>query len=1110
MRLKFLHLPNVKAFLIILVFFAMSDGVLAQAVNPFHRYYSAKIFRADARNWGMTEDKNGVKYIANTDGVLEYDGKNWRLIGVKGGAARCLSKDDDDNIYVCTINDFGVLEKNEKGQRQYVSLGELVKHPDSEITTVFNSAFVKDVGVFFQTHKVMYLFDPKTKKVRHWLGGERVFANFFNDNGRAFLKIESDDEESASDIYVFENGDFRKLENLIAPNAMAVLHFDGQKYLFFDYESAILYDLETKSQSKFEWEGAQWLSKHKPYCATDYKDVHTGEKIFVLGSRDDGVKAFDRRGKIVWEHTPENGAVCTDANELFTDADNTIWLLNSCGATHFIPQTGLAFKNKIHGIKSRIYGYLKHNGFEYYGTNDGLLISKNEKIFPVKGAEAQTWKILPFGKGVIVAVGNYGFHYVEGDKIIFNDGFFSASMTIERGKKDTSLVYIGHYQGFRLAKFNGKTFEIIAEMKSMPKICRSVREAEDGYLWIAVPNQGFYRTEIPPGGWSKSSFESATPQLITEGIEDVGFCKIFEIDGKLLFTANSGIFTFDETAKKFVLYNPFGINFSEKKYRAASLHQDLQGRIWFLEARSIFTKKGDGKWEKDTLSLAFIDQKLFSVFDENAFTHWISGEEALFRFDSRKKEQQKTFKTLISKITVGQDSVLFEGFSDKFPQAVFDYRDNKMRFRFTATSFMEENENKFSFFLEGFDKGWSEWTSENQKEFTNLFEGTYTFHVKSKNIYGIEGEEASFTFVVRPPWYRELYAYVAYGLLLLLLVQYLVKLNSRRLIEAKERLEKIVEERTAEIKQKNAELEQQKEEIEAQAEDLREANLRISEQSHELSLTLAKVEEQNKDITASINYAKRIQTAVLPSQEKMKILGHHFVFFRPRDIVSGDFYWAEETENYILWAAADCTGHGVPGAFMSLLGSEMLKEIVKSKKIERPDLILNTLHLEIRATLKQKENNNRDGMDIALCAYCKTESKLLFAGAHNPLIIIKNGEKTVVKGDPMGIGGEQREMQRIFTLHEFPVSTQTWFYVFTDGFQDQFGGTDGRKFMSKNFRQLLLNISAHGANAQKLLLEESFEGWLMKGKHKQIDDVLVIGVELNKKEQTNVIAGESI
>jgi hypothetical protein len=188
----------------------------------------------------------------------------------------------------------------------------------------------------------------------------------------------------------------------------------------------------------------------------------------------------------------------------------------------------------------------------------------------------------------------------------------------------------------------------------------------------------------------------------------------------------------------------------------------------------------------------------------------------------------------------------------------------------------------------------------------------------------------------------------------------------------------------------------------------------------------------------------------------------------------------------------------------------MLKEIVKSKKIERPDLILNTLHLEIRATLKQKENNNRDGMDIALCAYCKTESKLLFAGAHNPLIIIKNGEKTVVKGDPMGIGGEQREMQRIFTLHEFPVSTQTWFYVFTDGFQDQFGGTDGRKFMSKNFRQLLLNISAHGANAQKLLLEESFEGWLMKGKHKQIDDVLVIGVELNKKEQTNVIAGESI
>jgi serine phosphatase RsbU (regulator of sigma subunit) len=163
---------------------------------------------------------------------------------------------------------------------------------------------------------------------------------------------------------------------------------------------------------------------------------------------------------------------------------------------------------------------------------------------------------------------------------------------------------------------------------------------------------------------------------------------------------------------------------------------------------------------------------------------------------------------------------------------------------------------------------------------------------------------------------------------------------------------------------------------------------------------------------------------------------------------------------------------------MSLLGSEMLKEIIISKNIIRPDLILNALHLEIRTTLKQKENNSRDGMDIAVCAYNKTEKKLFYAGAHNPLVYAKNGNIEVIKADAIGIGGEQREQQRIFKLHEIRISAPVWVYIFSDGFQDQFGGNEGRKFMSKNFRQLLLNISTHNGTAQ-------------------IDDVLVIGVEIS-------------
>ncbi len=255
------------------------------------------------------------------------------------------------------------------------------------------------------------------------------------------------------------------------------------------------------------------------------------------------------------------------------------------------------------------------------------------------------------------------------------------------------------------------------------------------------------------------------------------------------------------------------------------------------------------------------------------------------------------------------------------------------------------------------------------------------------------------------------------------------------------------------------------------------------------------VEQNANKVTASINYAKRIQEAFLPEMASIqKCLPQSFVLFKPRDIVSGDFYWFNELKGKIYLSVLDCTGHGVPGAFMSMIGNELLNEAVNRIGLQKPHEILSHMHTGIRKDLRQYETENRDGMDMTLCVIDKGNSLLEFAGANNPLVYIQNEEMTVIRGDKYSIGGEQREIQRVYTTHSVDIFTPTTFYLYTDGYQDQFGGKDGRKFMSQKFRKLLHIIHEQPMAEQKAVLEKTLNKWMKN--HKQVDDVLVVGVKV--------------
>ncbi len=250
---------------------------------------------------------------------------------------------------------------------------------------------------------------------------------------------------------------------------------------------------------------------------------------------------------------------------------------------------------------------------------------------------------------------------------------------------------------------------------------------------------------------------------------------------------------------------------------------------------------------------------------------------------------------------------------------------------------------------------------------------------------------------------------------------------------------------------------------------------------------------QKQHITDSIEYAKMIQTAILPSMELFSHRLEHFVLFKPRDIVSGDFYWAEEIEGKYLIVTADCTGHGVPGAFMSMLGISLLNEIIISREISRPDLILNHLRDKIIEALKQEAGSIlKDGMDMTICLFDKTTRQLQFSGANNPLYVVSEGILTQIKGDKMPVA--IHELMDPFMLHQLELKQGDTFYTFSDGFADQFGGPGRKKFLAKNFRNLLLSIQNLSMIEQRNRLDAVFTDY--RKETEQIDDVVVIGVKV--------------
>ena len=390
-----------------------------------------------------------------------------------------------------------------------------------------------------------------------------------------------------------------------------------------------------------------------------------------------------------------------------------------------------------------------------------------------------------------------------------------------------------------------------------------------------------------------------------------------------------------------------------------------------------------------------------------------------------------------------------------------NYDENTIVIEFAALNFIQNENNLVSYYLEGIDKDWSTPENVNKANYTNLSPGDYTFRVKGSNNHGVWNEkELTLKIVVNPPFWQTWWFIISTAIIIIGLTALVIKNRIQGIIEQKQELEKEVAIRTEEINLKNVEL-----------------------------------EGKETRMVQSLNYAKLIQTAILPSAEEFKNkLDDFFIFYKPHSIVSGDFYWFDQKGPLTIIAAIDCTGHGVPGAFMSMMGNALLNKIVQTDNISSPSKILQKLHQEVISSLHQKDNHNTDGMDMSLVVINHDAKKLHYAGAMNPLVYFQNNQQVSVRATRRSIGGFDPELNKEFIEHEIDISSKTTFYLYSDGYQDQFG-TSGKKFMTKRFKSLLTQIHALPMDQQNKILDDTLNSWT-KNKVEQTDDILVIGVRI--------------
>ncbi len=1075
--------------------------------SPFLDYYDAKTYQAHTQNWAVEQDSLGIIYIGNNYGVLAYDGVRWTLLPVNS-IVRSMTKDAQGRIYVGAQDDLGYLAPDSLGKLQFVSLLPEIPEEYYGFADVWKTISTPE-GVFFQSS--YNLFRWKDGEMTVWKAPQRFHVSFWVENqlylkdlSKGLMRLEDDSLQLAP------GGEFYLDKAVFGMIPQA----DG-RILMANYRTGLWHYHPTKGE----------FTPHPTTIDTFLVNTgvyhtavvaHEGEQFLTIATLYGGVAILRFDGSLHSWITENEGLFSNRVKYAYYDQQKSLWLALNNGIAKAEPFSPLRNWGKTKGLTNKVYSVFRHENTLYVGAANGGFYQSNDNFVPIEplnGLQVWDWasingQLLVGAQGGLFSVNpnNKAVSLLHEDRHVF---------VMEPSQKYPNRVYLGLETGLAYLERNNGTWGKVTQLDSLKGEVRAIFETKEGDVWVSTQFSGTKRIQYP--------IEPTTESLIfsydsTHLYPNENLAYFADFGGQPAFLTSEGIYQYHPEKNQFSPY-PLPEHFSSLGVRQAVQLGDYMWAVTVRDGVGFHLEQWNNRngvpFHRDTLNLMRLPQMEFiGLFAEDSVV-WVAGSEGLFQYQTEAAPTlyQTPFRAAVRRVLMDQDTLFFGHSSAAFQPPTLPYGINPLVFHFGTSQMIDEANNQYSYRLLGDDETWAAWTPESSTKYTNLWEGTYTFQVKAKNAMNQESTVASFSFKIIPPWYRTLGAYIGYGVVALLLVWGIVKANTYRLQQQNLHLEHLVKERTAEIQQqkeeittqaeslklanaeisaKNTELEQQKEEIASQADNLKQANEQILAYNNEL-------ETKNRDITASIQYAKRIQEAILPFHERLtQYFTDHFIFYKPKDIVSGDFYWVQQKRGKTIVAVGDCTGHGVPGAFMSMIGHALLNQIVLDRGITETHLILKELQIGINLALKQDRSENRDGMDIGLCTIDPEAKTLQFSGAINPCTLVQNGELTHIKGDRITIGGRfNRIHKKEFQQTTLSIAQPTTFYLYTDGIQDQFGGKENRKFMANRLRHCLHELHTKPMEQQSQALDELLTQWMEEGNEPQIDDMLLVGIYLD-------------
>jgi serine phosphatase RsbU (regulator of sigma subunit) len=1032
-------------------------------------------------------------YFGNASGVLEYDGINWNLIPVENHSLiRSIAIDNAGTIYIGAVGELGCLIPDSKGILIYKSLMDLIPKEERDFADVWKTYSTTE-GIYFQTFTKLFLYKdgkfklwkPETSFHFSFYAGDKLYINERERGLKTMtggqLKMVKDGEFSAG-LRIYSMLTLSENELMLATREKGLYKM---KINPVSKDSAITYFPCLVNQHLVDGQV--------------YGGIGLLNDRYAFATLLSGVIITDLSGNVLQSINKGSGLQDDNIKSLYSDREHDLWIALGNGISRAEISSPLTFINDAHGLKGSVEDIIKSKNRLYVATSLGVYTSdesqrskaNNTHFTRVQGLEVQTWSLLNFVTGkdtILLAISEAGLFTIKGDKA--SQISEHAGYKIYQSEQDPARLYIGRNDGLAsLLYHNGKWLEE-DYIKSIEKEIRSIQEDKQGNLWLGTPFDGLLRISFSSAkDLSQKKEYNVRIYDTASGLPDMLYIIPNKLNDNIIFGTTRGIFEFDESQKKFYQSRTFPSEIQQRQiFRFVPKDSTT---IWIFNGGNNIKETGiaylqnNGTYNWYSKPFGKISEReIHAIFPEHGNITWLGGPEGLLKFNNNiKKDFTGQFYSLIRNVSVTKDSIVFGGVwsaqkgtsflpsinQPKHQTYDLPYSHNSIQFEYTATSYSDEKSNLYNVFLEGFDENWSGWNNKSSKEYTSLSEGTYTFHVKAKNIYGTESIESTYRFTILPPWYRTVWACIAYVIAFICFVYLMIQLSIRRLKKAKTQLEATVKERTAEVVK-------QKEEIEIQKSIL---------------------ESKNKDITDSINYAQRIQRSLLASNKLLeKNLKDHFIFFQPKDIVSGDFYWASELSNdSFAFVTADSTGHGVPGAIMSMLNISCLNEAVNGNRLTAPNEILNYTRRKIIEHLSNdgSAEGGKDGMDCSVICLDNKKKELTFSAANNPVWIIRNNEIIEFAPDKMPVGKHDNDSIS-FREQKFQLQENDMIYTLTDGLPDQFGGPKGKKFMYRQLKELLISVNKMELKQQKTIIADSLNRW--KGEAEQIDDICLVGIRI--------------